>query len=74
MFFWHRVTHHQVHLHHPSTKGVNGVFLSTTKIHFRAKIFREKTSHSEAEEKNKENTKAHHQALSYKGVTTATKP
>ena len=47
---------------------------TSTKIHFRAKIFREKISHSEAEEKNEENTKAHHQALSYKGVTTATKP
>lgn len=33
---------------------------ASTKIHFRAKIFREKTSHSEAEQKNKENTKAHH--------------
>ena len=46
---------------------------ASTKIHFRAKIFKEKTSHSEAEEKNKENTKAHHQALSYRGFT-ATKP
>ena len=46
---------------------------ASTKIHFRTKIFREKTSHSEAEQKNKENTKAHHQALSYRGLT-ATKP
>ena len=46
---------------------------ASTKIHFRTKIFREKTSHSEAEQKNKENTKAHHQVLSYRGFT-ATKP
>ena len=46
---------------------------ASTNIHFRAKIIREKTSHSEAEQKNKENTKAHHQALSYRGFT-ATKP
>lgn len=46
---------------------------ASTKIHFKAKSFREKTSHSEAEQKNKENTKAHHQALSYRGFT-ATKP
>lgn len=46
---------------------------ASTKIHFRAKIFREKSTHSEAEQKNKENTKAHHQALSYRGFT-ATKP
>ena len=45
----------QVHLHHPSTKGVSGVLLvclkqqASTKIHFRAKIFREKSSQSEAE-------------------------
>ena len=45
---------------------------ASTKIHFGTKIFREKTSHSEAEQKNKENTKAH-QALSYRGFT-ATKP
>ena len=46
---------------------------ASTKIHFRTKIVREKTSHSEAEQKNKENTKAHHQALSHRGFT-ATKP
>ena len=46
---------------------------ASTKIHVSVMIFREKTSHSEAEEKNKENTKAHHQALSYRGFT-ATKP
>ena len=43
------------------------------KIRFRANIFREKTSHSEAEEKNEENTKAHHQAISNRAFTT-TKP
>ena len=46
---------------------------ASTKIHFRAKIFRGKTSYSEAEKQNKENTKAQHQALSYRGFT-ATKP
>ena len=46
---------------------------ASTKIRFRAKSFREETSHSEAEEENKGNTKAHHQALSYRGLT-ATKP
>ena len=46
---------------------------ASTKIHFRAKVFREKSTHSETECKNKENTKAHHQALSYRGFP-ATKP
>lgn len=70
--YW--VTRHQVHLHHPSTKGVSGVYLSACCfVHLRAKIFREKSTHSEVEDKNKENTKAHHQALSYRGFT-ATKP
>ena len=77
--FLHWVTHHQVHRHHPSTKGVSVRLLvclkeqASTKIHFKAKIFRGKTSHSEAEQKNKENSKPQHQALSYRGFT-ATKP
>ena len=74
--YW--VTRHQVHLHHPSTKGVSGVCLSArnnkqAQKSTSTKSFREKASHSEAEQKNKENTKAHHQALSYRGFT-ATKP
>ena len=47
---------------------------ASTKIHFRTRIFREKTSHSEAEQKNKENTKAHHQALSYTGALPPPSP
>ena len=46
---------------------------ASTKIHFRAKIFRGKTSYSEAEKQNKQNTTPQHQALSYRGFT-ATKP
>ena len=38
--------------------------LCLTKIHFRAKIFREKTSHSEAKKRKKENTKPHDQGIS----------
>ena len=46
---------------------------ASPKIRLRAKIFRRKTSHPEAEQKNKENTEPQDQALSYRGFT-ATKP
>ena len=75
--YW--VTRPQVHLHRPSTKVSKRRLLvclkqqASTKIHFRAKIFREKSTHSEAERKNKENSKVHYQALSYRGFP-ATKP
>ena len=48
-------------------------FLTKRKIHFRAKIFREKTSHSEAKKKKKENTKPYHQGISKRAFKT-TKP